>query len=224
MRHMATLRNPASWSETTVPLESSGVIVAQLDSYKLIIQVEVKTLLVPMVMTVAITRQGKNRWPSISIAFFRSPAVSGWDWKQILMCFGWFFPLSNQTHQTHWSPNKVWTCVDSHWSVCIMCWLGASRFLVANLGPQGGSILFYVCPCWKVNLLKEFEPYKDSNRTSKLGFWVQKYFLVVHHLPCPRLYLMVHIPAMTLKAIHCHHYMPSGVANQLQVVVCFFLS
>ena len=40
---------------------------------------------------------------------------------------------------------------------------------------------------------------------------------------CPRLYLMVHIPAMTLKAIHCHHYMPSGVANQLQVVVSFFL-
>ena len=39
---------------------------------------------------------------------------------------------------------------------------------------------------------------------------------------CPRLYLMVHIPAMTLKAIHCHHYMPSGVANQLQVVVSFF--
>ena len=33
---------------------------------------------------------------------------------------------------------------------------------------------------------------------------------------------MVHIPAMTLKAIHCHHYMPSGVANQLQVVVSFF--
>jgi hypothetical protein len=29
---------------------------------------------------------------------------------------------------------------------------------------------------------------------------------------------------MTLKAIHCHHYMPSGMANQLQVVVSFFLS
>jgi hypothetical protein len=76
---MATLRNPESWSETTVPLESSGIIVAQLDSYKLIIQVEVKTLLVYMVMTVATTKQGKNWWPSISIAFFRSPAVSGWD-------------------------------------------------------------------------------------------------------------------------------------------------
>ena len=40
-----------------------------------------------------------------------------------------------------------------------------------------------MCPCWKVNLFKELEPYKDSNRTSKLGFWVQKLFLVVHHLP-----------------------------------------
>ena len=87
---MATLRNPASWNETTVPLESSGIIVAQLDSYKLIIQVEVKTLLVSMVMTVAITRQGKNWWPSISIAFFRSPAVSGWDGKQFSTCFGHF--------------------------------------------------------------------------------------------------------------------------------------
>lgn len=34
--------------------------------------------------------------------------------------------------------------------------------------------------------------------------------------------MMVYIPAMTLKAIHCHHYMPSGVANELQVVVSFF--
>ena len=78
--------------------------------------------------------------------------------------------------------NSCWS-QSTHWSVCIMCWLGASRFLVANLGPQGGSILFYVCPCWKVNLFKEFGPYKDSNRTSKLGFWVQKLFLAVHHLP-----------------------------------------